>query len=177
MLNRNVCEHILTYRKAIPSEVIEVGDIVMLDPDTSYIKRAVVDRQRGNINSRLVVGVCVESNNVFPAPITIRGGSSTEIERVQLHGGYSDSIQTIMIIGGTSKQSEREFIKVAYMGEHLVNVCGFVDLGDKLCISKHPGKAKSIDYLDGDYFESRSIGKVIKFTSSKNKVKVLLDIE
>ena len=33
------------YRKAIPSEQIDVGDIIMLDPDTSLIKKAVYNNK------------------------------------------------------------------------------------------------------------------------------------
>lgn len=172
------CENLITYKKAIPSELIEVGDIIMLDPGTSYVKRAVVEDFRDlKINSRLIVGVCVYSNNSDPIPSILNGGHSKNIERTLIDGGLSDSIQTIVIKGGDSNQNIREIIKVAYMGEQLVNVCGFVDLGDKLCISQHPGKAKSKDYLDSDYYRTRSIGKVVQFTNKKDQVRVLLDIE
>ena len=170
--------NILTYKKAIPSEVIEVGDIIMLDPGTSYVKRAVVEDFRDlRVNARLIVGVCVYSNNSEPIPIIIDGGKAKDINRELLDGGTSEAIQTIIIKGGPSNQNAREIIQVAYMGEQLVNICGFVDLGDKLCISKHPGKAKSKDYLDSDYYKTRSIGKVIQFTNNKDQVRVLLDIE
>lgn len=178
MIDTCSCNNTLTFKKAIPSEIIELGDIVMLDPDSNYIKRAVAnDIQDLMLNSRLVIGVCVKSNNTDPIPEMMSGGSSEELARELTDGGLSDSIQTIIIESGTSDQNSREIVQVAYSGEHAVNICGFVDLGDRLCISQHPGKAKSKDYMDEEYFKARSIGKVIQFTSDPNRVKALIDIE
>lgn len=179
MIDSCACDNILTFKKAIPSEIIELGDIVMLDPGTNYIKRAVVnDFQDMMINSRLIVGVCIKSNNTDPVPEIMSGGSSDgDIERELIDSGWSDSVQTIIIESGTADQNSREIIQVAYSGERAVNVCGFVDLGDRLCISSHPGKAKSKDYMDEEYFKARSIGKVIQFTNDPKRVKALIDIE
>lgn len=152
----------------------------MIDPSTSYITRAVAKSIEDKIvNARLVVGVCVDSDNESNLPKLIDGGfSDNDIHRRTFFGGPAKSIQTIIIESGGASENGRQVIRVAYSGEQLVNICGPVDLGDKLCISHHPGRAKSIDYLeDLSYFESRSIGKVIKFTSNKNQVKALLDIE
>lgn len=178
MIDTCACNNTMTYKKAIPSEIIELGDIVMLDPGTNYIKRAVAnDFGDLMINSRLIVGVCVKSNNTAPIPDMLDGGPSEELDRELIDSGVSDSIQTIIIESGTSDQNSREIIQVAYSGEQVVNICGFVDLGDRLCISSHPGKAKSKDYLDDEYFKARSIGKVIQFTNKKEQVKALIDIE
>ena len=179
MIHTCSCNNTITYKKAIPSEIIELGDIVMLDPGTNYIKRAVVNNQEEMmLNSRLIVGVCVKANNTDPVPEVMSGGSSDDsIVRELIDSGLSDSIQTIIIESGTSDQNSREIIQVAYSGEHAVNICGFVDLGDRLCISQHPGKAKSKDYMDEEYFKSRSIGKVIQFTNDPKRVKALIDIE
>ena len=89
----------------------------------------------------------------------------------------SDKPQTIIIESGDSDINKREIIQIAYMGEQMVNICGYVDLGDKLTLSDHPGKAKSKDFLDEEFYVARSIGKVIKFTNNPKQVKVLLDIE
>ena len=35
------CENIITYKKREPSEIIEVGDVIMIDPDNGYITKAV----------------------------------------------------------------------------------------------------------------------------------------
>ena len=136
------CENYITYKKVDPSEVIEVGDVIMIDPDNGYITRAVRgDNHEFPINTRMVVGICIWSNNT------------------------------------ASDENQREIIQVAYTGEWPVNVCGFVDIGDKLGISPHPGKAKAIEYIDKDYFLTRSIGKCVKYMKNKEQVKVLLDIE
>lgn len=178
MINSCNCNHILTYRKSDPFEIIEVGDVIMLDPETSYIKKAVVNTEEEMIyNSRLIVGICVTSNNTDPIPITIDCGNSKTFERELIDSGTSDSIQTIIIISGDSNISKREIIQIAYTGEQIVNICGYVDIGDRLCISEDPGKAKSKDFLDENFYSARSIGKVIKFTNNPKQVKVLLDIE
>lgn len=152
----------------------------MIDPDTSRITRAVAASFEDKmINSRLVVGVCIDSDNEGNLLKLIDGGlADDEIRRKFCFGGPARPIQTIIIESGGANENERQVIQVAYAGEQLVNICGPVDLGDKLCISHHPGRAKAKDYLeDMDYFESRSIGKVIKFTSNRNQVTALLDIE
>lgn len=174
------CNHIMTYRKSIPSEIIEVGDIIMLDPETSYVKRAEAnDCDELMSNSRLIIGVCVTSNNTDPIPLFLDGGHAydEDVRREEIDSGTSDKPQTIMIIGGDSDINKREIIQIAYMGEQIVNICGYVDLGDKLTLSEHPGKAKSKDFLDEEFYMARSIGKVIKFTNNPKQVKVLLDIE
>lgn len=176
----DVCNHTMIYKKADASEIIQVGDILMLDPDTNYVTRAVADNKCAmTLNSRFVIGVCVKSDNASPIPIVIDGGEATEfdIERVEMDGGSSNSIETIIIESGNSEQNTRELVQIAYSGECVVNICGYVDLGDKLCISNHAGKAKAMDYLNNDYFSTRSIGKVIKFMNSMNQARVLLDIE
>lgn len=171
------CQNTITYKKVDPAEIIEVGDVIMIDPDYGYITRAV----RGNnhefpINTRMVVGICIWSNNTALPPIIIDGGKSKDIERIVI-SSTSESTDLIYIDGGKSDQNQREIIQVAYTGEWPVNVCGFVDIGDKLGISKHPGKAKAIEYIDKDYFLTRSIGKCVKYMKDKEQVKVLLDIE
>lgn len=169
--------HIMTYKKANASEIIEIGDLVMLDPATASITRAVInDCKEVPINTRLVVGVCISSDNFSPFLKKLDGGTSEDVTRIKLEA-KSDSIETIIITSGNSGQNSREIIQVAYMGEYPVNVQGFVDLGDKLCISNVPGKAKAINYIDRGYFNARSIGKVVKYLNNKNQVKVLLDIE
>lgn len=171
------CEDYITYKKVDPTEIIEIGDIVMIDTATGYITRA-VKGEKGDlpINTRMVVGVCINSNNIANLNILIDGGSSKDIERIEL-SSRSDDTDIILIDGGNSEQNQREIIQVAYSGEWPVNVCGFVDIGDRLSISNHAGKAKSIDYYDKDYFLVRSIGKAIKYLKNKEQVKVLLDIE
>lgn len=178
MANECTCENEITYIKAIPSEVINIGDVIMLDPSTGYIKRAVLEKPyEYSINTRLVVGICVWTDNKTPLQEIIDGGNSKINNREDIDGGSSDNIQTIIINGGSSKQNTREIIKVAYTGEQVVNLCGPVNIGDRLCISNRPGIAKSKDYLENTYEDIRSIGKVIRFVNGRTQAKVLLDIE
>jgi hypothetical protein len=171
------CENYITYKKLDPSEIIEVGDVIMIDPSSGYITRAIKgDKKDLAINSRMVIGVCIWSNNSALVPIILDGGSAKDVTKTLIET-TSDSTEIICLSGGTSEQNQREIIQVAYTGEYPVNVCGFVDIGDKLAISNHAGKAKAIEYIDGDYFITRSIGKCVKFMKNKEQVKVLLDIE
>lgn len=167
------------YRKAIPSEQIDVGDIIMLDPDTSLIKKAVYNnKEELLINSRLIIGVCISSDNTILNIETVNAGNSkVRKDDIILDGGNSLKVDTIMIDAGDSSIDKSKVIQVAYNGTQKVNVTGYVDLGDRLCISREAGKAKSKDFLDKEYFDSRSIGKVIKFTNRKDQVIALLDIE
>lgn len=161
----------VTYRKSIPSEIIEPGDLIMIDIETGSVKRAYISNLEDMyINSRLIIGVCVESDNSGNETIIIDGGDAKS-DNVDL------DTQTIIIDGGDAGYNNKEVIKVAYSGRQLVNVYGYVDIGDTLCISKEPGKAQSKDYLKKNYYNARSIGKVVKFTNNKEQVVVLLDIE
>lgn len=169
----------MTFRKAIPSETIEKGDLLMLDIESGYIKRAVLEKPyEQSVNTKLVVGVCVGSDNESAFIKKIDGGSSLFTNRKTLNGGTSESIQTIIVYGGDSTLGTREIVQVAYLGEVCVNIYGRTRIGDRLCISRKPGKAKSIDELD-DFGEGmRSIGKVISFLNKeKTQAKVLLNIE
>ena len=167
------------YKKADPSEVINVGDLIMLDPNTSYIKRAVYNTDEDLIiNSRLILGVCIESHDSTVAAIEeILGGTASSENELILDGGNSVITDTIIIDSGNSDVDKYQIIQVAYNGAQKVNITGYVDLGDKLCISNVAGKAKSKDFFDREYFDMRSIGKVIKFTNVQDQVIALLDIE
>lgn len=179
MIRDDVCKNLAVYHKLDVNEIIEVGDVVMLDPATNTVTRAVADDYGEFIlNARMIIGVVTFSDNYSKVPIVMDGGrakvSGTEIE---VDCGTSEAKpEFILLEGGTSEQNMRELVQLAYAGEVPVNICGYVQLGDRLTISHDAGKAKSIDYIDNDYFKSRSIGKVIKFIN-KYQAKVLLDIE
>lgn len=179
---KDVCNSIMTYHKSDVNEIIDIGDIVMLNPETNTITKAVInDDDELAINARLVIGVVVYSDNFSKVPIIIDGGRARDrddsITRSILDCGTSkDKPEFIILEGGTSKQNMRELVKIAYEGQVPVNLCGYAQLGDRLTISDHAGKAQSINYIDNDYFKLRSIGKVIKYIS-KYQAKVLLDIE
>lgn len=173
------CCETVTYRKSIPSEIITKGDLIMIDSSTGYVRKAFVEKPfEYRINSSLVIGVCVWSDNDTPIEITIDGGSSKDVDRDTLDSGTSKNEQTILIAGGDSNLSGREIIKIAYIGEQVVNICGYSHIGDKLCISNIPGKAKALDVLDDNPIMIRSIGKIIGYVDEeKTQAKVLLDIE
>jgi len=178
MISDDICKNLAVYHKLDVDEVIEIGDIVMLDPETNTVTRAVAnDISELIINARLILGVVVFSDNYSKVPLVIDGGRASTIEFEEMDCGTSEAKpEFILIEGGTAEQNMRELVQIAYGGEVPVNICGYVQLGDRLTISDHAGKAKAIDYIDNDYFISRSIGKVVKFIS-KTQAKVLLDIE
>ena len=175
------CETV-TYKKAIPSEIINKGDLIMIDLNTGLITRAVLEEPYTvRTNTTLVIGVCVYSDNDTPETIIVNGGKSKSTERLILNGGNASDIQTIIMNGGNSQQNTKEVIQVAYTGQHMVNLYNQTEIGDRLCISNQPGKAMSIDYLDYlDHGKARirSIGKIIRYLNEeKTQAKVLLDIE
>lgn len=171
------CNNVLTYKKAIPEEVINIGDIIMLDVESGMIKRAVLEPHcEYSINSKLVVGICVGSDNDSKQPIIIDGGTSTDESRVIMDGGDSTDIERIEIIGGSSEQPTSTIIQVAYGGIQDVNTTGFIKIGNQLCISPKPGKAQSKDFYGREFYNIRSIGRVIKIPE-KDKATIILDIE
>lgn len=174
----DVCKDVGLYHKSDIDEVIEVGDVIMLDPKTETVTRAVANNQgEMYINSRFIVGVVIQSDNVSNVDIDIDGGVAKDSTKEQVDGGGATvKPEYVILEGGIGQQNMREYVRLAYAGEVVVNVCGYVQLGDRLTISEHAGKAKAIDYIDNDYFKLRSIGKVIKYIN-KHQVKVLLDIE
>lgn len=168
----------VTYKKKVPTEEISIGDVIMLDVESGYIQRAVLeDSTDYSVNSSLVVGICVYSDNETNPTITIDGGDTTIQDTQSLNGGDSTTVDTIIIYGGDSTQNPREIIQVAYTGEQTVNVYGTVQVGDRLCISNQPGKAMSLDYLGQQYYNLRSIGKAISVDTDNSQAQVLLDIE
>ena len=123
----------MVYRKVDPTEIINIGDVIMIDPYSGYITKAGKgDKNACPINNRLVIGVCVNSNNYAMFNIEINGGSSfDDIEREELSSTSGDT-ELIYIDGGTSEQNQREIIEVAYSGEVPVNIIGFVEIGDRI---------------------------------------------
>lgn len=168
---------IAVYKKSDPSEIIEVGDIIMLDIESGFVTRAISNSHYPyDVNNKLIIGICSKSDNDSPLQLQIDGGSSKELERSKLDGGDSLRPKAIVIYGGDSNINSREIIEIEYAGECVVNLCGPSHIGDKLCISNLPGKAKTMDYFGIE--RVRSIGKIIKYQNEeKTKAMVLLDIE
>ena len=93
-------ENTLTYRKRIPTEIINIGDLIMLDSATGYIQKAVLEYPcEYSINSSLVIGICVSSDNETPATLTINGDKSNTKKRQEFNGGNSNTVETIIING------------------------------------------------------------------------------
>lgn len=170
---------ILTLRKSNPLEIINVGDIIQINPDDGLIKKAIQEKIfEDNINTRLVIGICIATDNETPLNLIIDGGMSKTLDRILLDGGMSDTIQTIIIEGGDSTTNPRQIIQVAYDGEQIVNMCGPFDKKDFICISGVAGKGKSIKYIDIKFRDGlRKIGKVTEVIEECKQAKVKLNIE
>ena len=174
----------LKFIKAVPSEIINVGDVIQLDHKTGLVQRAILESSfKQKINTRLVIGVCIWSDNETPLNIVIDGGKSKNITRTLLDSGTSSDIQTIIIYGGDSTISERQIIQVGYTGEYWLplNSKARIRLGDKVCISDEPGKVQSLEFYRNIYnnfnMNVRGIGKATKIDKNKGQVRVLLNIE
>ena len=69
--------NVLEYKKAIPDEIINKGDVIMLDTASGYVPRAVMNNfPEPIINDSLVVGICVGSTYDGTFRIIIDGGSA-----------------------------------------------------------------------------------------------------
>lgn len=164
-------------RKIDPNEEINIGDVLMVSPDTQRVTKAIKDK--GGINDRLIVGVCTASDNSTPMPSEMNGGNSriSKTKRIMLSGGNSNQ-NVITFKGGNSNLRPREIVTTETCGAQIVNINHYADLGDKLVLSGlGSGKAEAIDILNYNKFNSRTIGKVIKFTENKGQVVCLLNIE
>lgn len=164
------------YKKVDPKEKIAIGDVMMISPENQLITRAV--RDKWGLNERLVVGVCTNSDNKSLLPFVIDGGVAKELKSIRpiINGGNSQG-NMLVINGGGSKLRPRKVITVETSGVQIVNVAHHVDLGDRLTISKHVGKAQSMETFGLDGFDTRSIGKAIKYTDNREQVLCLLNIE
>lgn len=172
---------VLTLKKSNPLEIIEVGDIVQINPSDGLIQKAFWEPLfNSHINTRLVVGICVTSDNTTPLNLIITGGTSKSKDGLLINGGLSDSIQTYVIIGGDSSLNPRQIIQIAYNGEQVVNMADVYKENDLVCISKEPGKGKSIkcrDFRFVDKIDIRKIGKITEILADTKQAKVMLNIE
>lgn len=165
----------VVYRKKDVTENIEIGDIIMISPENQRATRAVADKQ--GINNRLVVGICIESDNKSPIPRFLNGGSAkTSQTKIPVIDGNAKT--SLKLDGGNGSIRPREIVSVESGSTQVVNVVHHVDLGDKITLSKaHPGKAEAVDICNTNRFDTRNIGKVIKYTIDREKVVCLLNIE
>lgn len=163
------------YKKVNPSEVIDVGDILMISPENQRVTKAIRDRY--GINERLVIGVVTKSDNTTPMPILVDGGSSKNTERAIVGNGNSE-ICILSIDGGNSEVNTREYVDVISSGATKVGVDDrIVHIGDKLTISRFTaGKAERRKISNTNPTGGRSIGKVIS-NLDEGYVQALLNIE
>lgn len=163
------------YRKVNPSEVIDVGDILMISPENQRVTKAIRDRH--GINERLVIGVVTKSDNTTPMPILIDGGFSKDVDRAIIGNGNSE-ICILSIDGGNSELNSREYVDIISSGTTKVGIDDkIVHIGDKLTISRFTaGKAERRKISNTDPSGGRSIGKVIT-NLEEGYVETLLNIE
>ena len=163
------------YRKVNPSEVIDVGDILMISPENQRVTKAIRDRH--GINERLVIGVVTKSDNTTPMPILIDGGFSKDVGRAIIGNGNSE-ICILSIDGGNSELNSREYVDIISSGTTKVGIDDkIVHIGDKLTISRFTeGKAERRKISNTDPSGGRSIGKVIT-NLEEGYVETLLNIE
>ena len=163
------------YRKVNPSEVIDVGDILMISPENQRVTKAIRDRH--GINERLVIGVVTKSDNTTLMPILIDGGFSKDVDRAIIGNGNSE-ICILSIDGGNSELNSREYVDIISSGTTKVGIDDkIVHIGDKLTISRFTaGKAERRKISNTDPSGGRSIGKVIT-NLEEGYVETLLNIE
>lgn len=163
------------YRKVNPSEVIDVGDILMISPENQRVTKAIRDGH--GINERLVIGVVTKSDNTTPMPILIDGGFSKDVDRAIIGNGNSE-ICILSIDGGNSELNSREYVDIISSGTTKVGIDDkIVHIGDKLTISRFTaGKAERRKISNTDPSGGRSIGKVIT-NLEEGYVETLLNIE
>lgn len=169
----------IIYKKAVPTEVIEVGDIIQIDLSTGKVQKSILpDLFDMEINSKLMLGVCIESDNTTPLNIVLNGGTGKELKREVLDGGLSDNTQTIILYNTNSSPNTREQITVAYSGQYIVNMDSNFKENDLICISKTPGKGKKLEFIDARMRNGiRTIGRVASIIEENKKALINLDIE
>ena len=89
----------LTYKKASPSEIIEIGDLVMIDIDSGYITRAYLEKPlEFMLNTNLVIGVCVDSNNTAKLQKVLDSSNAKTLSNKYIvNGGTANNVHTIVI--------------------------------------------------------------------------------
>lgn len=166
------------YRKEDPSEVIEIGDVIQINPLTGLVAKA----QERFCSSRFVIGVCSATDNESYIPTELNAGTTADHKPDvnELEAGTARIDENLIIYefeADGADISPREKLTVAQYGVVNVKTVGMVCLGDKLSISYKPGYAISERY-DRNFERRRTFGKVIALDKVKDNVAtVLLDIE
>ncbi len=169
------------YLKANPYEVINKDDLIMLDTKTGYVaKSKCTNYGEYQVNSNLILGVCINSNNDFQKVVKMDCGTSrTETKYTVIDGGISNSQyeDTNVIDGKDSTIPEFEKIEVQSDGICDCQYNGNMCLGNLLCMSPYDeGKVISNQFMGREFITTRTIGKAIEILED-NKVKILLNIK
>lgn len=166
------------YRKEDPSEVIEIGDIIQINPLTGLVTKS----QERFCSSRFVIGVCSKTDNESYIPTELNAGTTENFKSDvnELEAGSARIDEDLLVYefeADGADISPREKLTVVQYGVVDVKTVGMVCLGDKLSISYKPGYAISEKY-DRNFEKRRTFGKVIALNKIKDNVAtVLLDIE
>ena len=166
------------YRKEDPSEIIEVGDVIQINPLTGLVTKA----QEKFCSSRFVIGVCSKTDNESYISTELNAGTTadhkSDVNELEAETAKIDKdLITYEFEADKADISPREELTVAQYGVVDVKTIGMVCIGDKLSICHKPGYAISERY-DRNFEKRRTFGKVIALDKTKENVAtVLLDIE
>ena len=166
------------YRKEDPSEIIEIGDLIQINPLTGLVTKA----QEIFCSSRFVIGVCSNTDNESYIPIELNAGTTndhkSDVNELESGTANIDNDSIMYEFEADSADiSSREKVTVVQYGVVNVKTIGMVCLGDKLSVSHKPGYAISEKY-DRNFEKRRTFGKVIALDKIKDGIAtVLLDIE
>lgn len=174
------------FNKSTPTEIINIGDLIMLDIKTGLVTIATgISKEDYPINSSNIIGICSKSDNKTHLPLMLDcGTSTTEIDKEDilhyLDLGDSTTETDHVIQSPNSEPNPREYIEVQSQGIVTLNTDHrHIEVGDKVVLSVEPNKVTSNMFDDFDRREwiyARPIGKVVNILPN-NKVEVLLDIE
>lgn len=166
--------------KSNPTEIINPEDLIMLDTKTGLVTKSRSENDgEYQVNSNLIVGVCINSNNDFQKWLKMDCGTSrTEQNYTFVNGGSSNSVFSEDIIDcKDSSIPETEKIDVQSDGITIVGYQGNMCLGNLLCMSRlAEGRVTSNEFMGREFLTTRTIGKVIEILDD-NKVKILLNIK
>lgn len=169
------------FNKVDPNEIINVGDLIMLDSATGKVTVTQANSyEELEVNQMLVVGVCSESDNTTPLPQILDCGQSIidETRLVTLDLGDSTTETGHVLTCENSEPNSREYIEINNTGSVILENDGAneIEIGTKVRMSGERNKVTGNEFNSREATHFRTIGKVTKILSD-NKVEVLLDIE
>ena len=169
------------FNKVDPTEIINVGDLIMLDSATGKVTVSYANSfEELEVNQMLVLGVCSQSDNITQLPLTLDCGTSKNDTQniVILDLGDSTTETEHVLYCETSEINPREYISISNEGsvELETDNINSVEIGTKVRMSRERNKITGNEFNGREATHFRTIGKVTKLLGD-NKVEVLLDIE